>query len=171
MSSGELGTYLGLIFGIPGGIGIALGGRLADYFGEKDARWYLWVVAVGLVILVPFALAAYMVQSAGMALLLLVIPVMLGNFYQATTFAQTQTLVGVRMRSVAAAILLFILNMIGLACGPSVVGMLSDWLAPSYGDESLRWALFLCTFANLWAAFHYWRAGVHFPKDRACCEA
>ena len=33
MGSGELGTYLGLIFGIPGGIGIALGGRLADHFG------------------------------------------------------------------------------------------------------------------------------------------
>ena len=50
------------------------------------------------------------------------------------------------------------------ACGPSVVGILSDWLAPNYGDESLRWALFLCTFANFWAAFHYWRAGVHFPE-------
>lgn len=171
MSSGELGTYLGLIFGIPGGIGIALGGRLADHFGARDPRWYLWVVAVGLLMLIPFALAAYLVQSAGLALLLLVIPVMLGNFYQATTFAQTQTLVGVRMRSVAAAILLFVLNMIGLACGPSVVGILSDWLAPNYGDESLRWALFLCTFANFWAAFHYWRAGVHFPKDRARAEA
>ena len=171
MSSGELGTYLGLIFGIPGGIGIALGGRLADHFGARDPRWYLWVVSVGLLILIPFALAAFMVQSAGSALLLLVIPVMLGNFYQATTFAQTQTLVGVRMRSVAAAILLFVLNMIGLACGPSVVGILSDWLAPNYGDESLRWALFLCTFANFWAAFHYWRAGVHFPKDRARAEA
>ena len=33
MSSGELGTYLGLIFGIPGGIGIALGGALRTTLG------------------------------------------------------------------------------------------------------------------------------------------
>jgi predicted MFS family arabinose efflux permease len=165
MTSGELGTWLGLIFGIPGGIGIALGGRLADRFGERDPRWFLWVVAVALAVLMPFGIMVYVVDDAMLAMAFLALPVMLGNFYQATTFAQTQTLVGLRMRSVAAALLLFMLNIIGLALGPSVVGALSDALAPSYGDDSLRWALLICTFANLWAAFHYWRAGVHFPKD------
>lgn len=165
MSSGELGTWLGLIFGIPGGIGIALGGRLADRYGERDPRWYMWVVAVALAIVVPFAVMVFIVDSAMMAMLFLVIPVMLGNFYQATTFAQTQTLVGLRMRAVASAILLFMINIIGLALGPSAVGIISDMLAPSYGTDSLRWALMICGLANLWAAFHYWRAGVHFPGD------
>lgn len=165
MSSGELGTWLGLIFGIPGGIGIALGGRLADRYGERDPRWYMWVVAVALAIVVPFAVMVFIVDSAMMAMLFLVIPVMLGNFYQATTFAQTQTLVGLRMRAVASAILLFMINIIGLALGPSAVGIISDLLQPSYGTDSLRWALMICGLANLWAAFHYWRAGIHFPKD------
>ena len=165
MSSGEIGTWLGLIFGIPGGIGIVLGGRLADRFGERDARWYLWVVAVALLIAVPAGVGVFLSDSATFALLFLIIPVMLGNFYQATTFAQTQTLVGIRMRSVAAAILLFVINIVGLAFGPSVVGMISDLLAPHYGVDSLRWALLICSMANLWAAFHYWRAGVHFPGD------
>jgi MFS family permease len=165
MSSGEIGTWLGLIFGIPGGIGIVLGGRLADRFGERDARWYLWVVAVALLIAVPAGVGVFLSDSVTFALLFLIIPVMLGNFYQATTFAQTQTLVGIRMRSVAAAILLFVINIVGLALGPSVVGMISDLLAPQYGVDSLRWALLICSTANLWAAFHYWRAGVHFPGD------
>ncbi|MCH2097639.1 MAG: MFS transporter [Pseudomonadales bacterium] len=165
MSSGELGTYLGLIFGIPGGIGIALGGRLADHFGEKDTRWFLWVVAVALAVLVPFGVMVFVVNDGLTAMACLVLPVMLGNFYQATTFAQTQTLVGLNMRSVASAILLFTLNIIGLALGPSAVGILSDLLAPTYGDDSLRWALMICGFGNLWAAFHYWRAGIHFPGD------
>ena len=69
------------------------------------------------------------------------------------------------MRSVASAILLFTLNIIGLALGPSAVGILSDVLAPAYGDDSLRWALMICGFGNVWAAFHYWRAGIHFPGD------
>jgi predicted MFS family arabinose efflux permease len=165
MSSGKLGTALGLIFGIPGGIGIALGGRLADRFGERDSRWFLWVVAVALAALVPFGVMVFLVDDGMTALAFLVLPVMLGNFYQATTFAQTQTLVGLRMRSVAAAILLFMINIIGLALGPSAVGVISDLLAPTYGDDSLRWALLICSFGNLWAAFHYWRAGVHFPGD------
>ena len=165
MSSGELGTYLGLIFGIPGGIGIALGGRLADHFGEKDTRWFLWVVAVALAVLVPFGVMVFVVNDGLTAMACLVLPVMLGNFYQATTFAQTQTLVGLNLRSVASAILLFTLNIIGLALGPSAVGILSDMLAPTYGDDSLRWALMICGFGNLWAAFHYWRAGTHFPGD------
>jgi MFS family permease len=165
LSSGEIGTWLGLIYGIPGGIGIVLGGRLADRFGERDARWYLWVVAVALLIAVPAGVGVFLSDSVTFALLFLIIPVMLGNFYQATTFAQTQTLVGLRMRSVAAAILLFVINIVGLAFGPSVVGMISDLLAPHYGVDSLRWALLICSMANLWAAFHYWRAGVHFPID------
>jgi predicted MFS family arabinose efflux permease len=170
MGSGELGTWLGLIFGIPGGIGIALGGRLADHFGERDARWYLWVVAAALLVVVPIGLGVYLTDDATLALLFLVVPVLLGNFYQATTFAQTQTLVGLRMRSVAAAILLFVINIIGLALGPSAVGFLSDLLAPEFGTDSLRWALLICSLANLWAAFHYWQAGRHFPGDLARVE-
>lgn len=165
LSSGEIGTWLGLIFGIPGGIGIVLGGRLADHFGERDQRWYLWVTAVALLITVPAGIGVYLSDNVTVALLFLIIPVMLGNFYQATTFAQTQTLVGLRMRSVAAAILLFVINIVGLAFGPTVVGVISDLLAPQFGVDSLRWALLICSLGHLWAAYHYWRAGLHFPGD------
>ena len=170
MSSGEIGTWLGLIFGIPGGIGIVLGGRLADYFGARDARWYLWIVALALLISVPAGVFVFLLDDIRAVLLLMVLPVMLGNFYQATTFAQTQTLVGLRMRSVASAILLFVINIVGLALGPSVVGLISDLLAADYGQHSLRWALLICSLANVWAAWHYWRAGAAFPADLARVE-
>jgi len=90
---------------------------------------------------------------------------MLGNFYQGTTFAQTQGLAPIHMRAVAAAVLLFILNFIGFVFGPPAVGMLSDLLAGPFGDEALRYSLFTWGFVNLWAAFHYWRAGSHLPGD------
>ena len=165
LSTGEVGTWLGLILGIPGGIGIALGGYLADRLGARDARWNLWVVTVALLLGVPFSLGVYLWPTATGALLFLILPVALGNFYQATTFAQTQSLVQLRMRAVAAAILLFILNMIGLGLGPQVVGVLSDMLKPDYGDDSLRYALLICGFVNIWAAFHYYLAGRHLVAD------
>ena len=165
MQTGEIGTYLGLILGIPGGIGIALGGYLADRYGAKDKRWYLWVVSVALVLAVPLTVGVYMSNSATASLLFLIMPVLLGNFYQATTFSQAQGLVPLRMRAVAAAVLLFILNIIGLGAGPQVVGILSDLLQPSYGDESLRYALLILCFVNLWAAYHYFVAGKYLKED------
>jgi len=35
------------------------------------------------------------------------------------------------------------LNLIGMGLGPQGVGILSDWLAPDYGAESLRWSLLI----------------------------
>ena len=165
MQTGEVGTYLGLILGIPGGIGIVLGGWMADRYGSRDTRWYLWIVTVALLLGVPFSLGIYLTDSAGMALLFLCIPVLLGNFYQATTFSQTQGLVPLRMRAVAAAVLLFILNIIGLGAGPQAIGLLSDFLEPSYGQESLRYSLLILSFVNVWAAYHYYLAGKYLKQD------
>ena len=165
MSTGDVGTYLGLILGIPGGIGIALGGYLADRYGARDTRWYLWIVSVALIASTPLFFGVYLSNTAFASLMFLILPILLGNFYQATTFSQTQGLVSLRMRSVAAAVLLFILNMIGLGAGPQAVGILSDILQPSYGDESLRYALLILSTVQIWAAYHYYQAGKSLKDD------
>ena len=165
MSTGDVGTYLGLILGIPGGIGIALGGYLADRYGARDTRWYLWIVSVALIASTPLFFGVYLSNTAFASLMFLILPILLGNFYQATTFSQTQGLVSLRMRSVAAAVLLFILNMIGLGAGPQAVGILSDILQPSYGDESLRYALLMLSTVQIWAAYHYYQAGKSLKED------
>lgn len=165
MTSGEIGTWLGLILGIPGGIGIVLGGWLADRFGARDTRWYLWIVSVALLLSVPFNLGIYLAPSATAAMLFMLLPVMLGNFYQATTFSQTQGLVELRMRAVAAAVLLFIINIVGLGLGPQMVGIVSDLLKPTYGEDSMRYALMVLSLANAWSAWHYYVAGKHLQSE------
>lgn len=165
LQTGEVGTMLGLLFGIPGGIGIALGGYLSDKLGAQDRRWALWVVAFGLAISVPFTVIALSAETAWAAWAWLCIPVLFSNFYQATTFAQTQGLVALRMRAVASAVLLFVLNIIGLGLGPTLLGAAIDGLEPSYGEEAVRYALMLFSFVYLWAALHYFFAGRHLQKD------
>jgi len=88
-----------------------------------------------------------------------------GNFYQATTFSQTQGLVTLRMRSVAAAVLLFIINIVGLGAGPQAVGVVSDLLHDQYGQESLRYSLLIFSFVNIWAAYHFYVAGKYLKDD------
>ncbi len=165
VSTGDVGTWFGLVLGIAGGIGIFLGGYFADKFGAKDPKWYLWTTAVALLVLAPFNLWVYFSTDFNMALIAMIVPVMLGNFYQATTFSQTQGIVELRMRAVAAGILLFILNMIGLGLGPQVVGIISDLLKEQYGNESLRYALLICSLFNLWGAYHYFVAGKALKDD------
>jgi len=165
METGEIGTWLGLILGIPGGIGIAAGGWMADKLGSRDTRWYLWVVSVALLIGAPFAFGVYLSDSTLAALLFLIVPVALGNFYQATTFSQTQGLATLRMRAVAAAVLLFIINIIGLGAGPQAVGIVSDLLSKSYGQDSLRYSLLIFSFFNIWSAYHFYVAGKYLGND------
>ena len=49
--------------------------------------------------------------------------------------------------------------------GPWVVGLLSDWLTPSYGEESIRWALAIALSANVIGAFCYWQAARSYAED------
>ena len=165
MTTAEAGKWLGLLVGIAGGAGISLGGYLADSWGRRDTRWYLWIVGVALLVGLPFSIAAFLAPSKEQALMFLVVPIVLGNFYQATTFSQTQGLVGLRMRAVAAGVLLFIINIIGLGAGPTFVGFVADLLQPRFGAESLRYTLVLCSLVNIWAAAHYFMAGKYLEND------
>ncbi len=165
METGEIGTYLGLILGIPGGVGIVLGGYLSDRLGAKNKAWSLWIVSIALLLAVIPTIFVFLVDNQYLALSLLIAPVLLGNFYQATTFSQTQGLVNLRMRAVAAAILLFILNIIGLGLGPQVVGLISDQLHSRFAHDSLRYSLLICSFANVWSAYHYYQAGRYLQED------
>jgi predicted MFS family arabinose efflux permease len=165
MQTSDVGWYLGLILGIPGGLGIFLGGYLSDYFGAKDVRWSLWVAAIAMLLSGPLYFLVYLSTTANSSLLWLIIPVALGNFYQAATFSQTQGMVELRMRSVAAAILLFVINIIGLGFGPQSVGILSDILHSEYGKESLRYSLLFFASLKIWCAFHYYMAGKYLKDD------
>ena len=65
-------------------------------------------------------------------------------------------MVPARWRSQASAVLLLVLNLIGLGLGPQFVGWLSDTFAPYYGLESVRYALVWTTsIGAVWSTLHY----------------
>jgi len=156
MSTGELGTWLAMISGVGGAIGVIAGGILADKLALRDKRWYVWVPAAAGAISVPFVAAVYIADTAYMALILSIIPGLLHNVYLGSTIATTHGLVGLRMRALSSAILFLILNIIGLGLGPLLVGMLSDLLQPSEGAHSLRQAmLYLLPPIMAWSTVHF----------------
>jgi predicted MFS family arabinose efflux permease len=168
MSTGELGTWLALISGLGGAIGVFLGGFIADRLSVRDKRWYTWVSAIAGLISVPFIAGTYLAGSAYAALGLMVIPGLLHNMYLGCTLATTHSLVGLRMRALSSAILFLILNLIGLGMGPLLVGMLSDYLQVGHGSDSLRLAmLYLLPLAVLWSSYHFYLAGKTLRADLA----
>lgn len=142
--------------GLIGAVGTYLGGWLSDRLGPKDLRWYMWVPGLATLAGVPIGLGYYLVPDAYVALAIGVLSAIAGPMYLGPTFAMTQTLVKPHMRAMASAILLFILNLVGLGVGPWFVGLISDLLRPEYGAESIRYALvFVVTIGNAWSAVHY----------------
>jgi MFS family permease len=141
MPTGELGTWLALIIGVGGAIGVFSSGVLADKLGKRDKRWYMWVAVCACAISIPFQISLFLVDSPYTALLLLIVPAILSNAYLGATIACVHGMVGLKMRAVSSALLFFILNMIGLGLGPTSVGLLSDTLVDQHGVDSLGYAM------------------------------
>ncbi|MCP5041683.1 MAG: MFS transporter [bacterium] len=156
MGSGEIGRWLALISFTAGVTGTFLGGYLSDRLGVRDRRWYMWIPAGATLVYIPFAFGLYLWPEPHLALAFYLPGSVLGGMYLGPTFAMTQTLVTPTMRATASAILLFVINMIGLGLGPLGVGIFSDLLVPSLGNESLRYALLatVVVFAA-WSVLHY----------------
>lgn len=156
MSSSEIGTTLALILGIGGGAGTFLGGYFADRLAQRDIRWNLWLPAAAIMFAMPFTFGVYYFATTSTeSLLYFIIPAMVGTIYLGPSLAMVQGLVPLRMRTVASAILLFIINIIGMGMGPQMVGIVSDLLTDRFANESMRYALFLAGFVNIWSAFHF----------------
>ncbi|GAA4100245.1 MFS transporter [Zhongshania borealis] len=142
MTTGELGTWLAVILGLGGAVGVIAGGYISDKLGRSDKRWYMWMPTLALIVGLPFTVAAFTVDEKYTALMCLIIPGIVMNSYLGNVIAMTHGLVGLSMRATASAVLFFIINIIGLGLGPWSVGILSDVLTPTLGASALGMALF-----------------------------
>jgi predicted MFS family arabinose efflux permease len=171
MSLAEVGTALALVSGLSGAIGTFAGGYLADRFGKKDLRWYVWVPLLGVVLgYLPYNYVI-MTENTAAALVTLFFATILTSFFLGPCIAMSHALVAPGMRALISAILFFVINMIGLGMGPFFTGLISDGLAPTYGDESLRYAMLTTTQALLFAAVMFTMAAKHLRADLAKNQA
>ncbi len=157
----DVGLYYGLIAGIGGLAGTFFGGWMSDRMANNtgDKTWYVWIPFISTLLAIPFALITFLLMPTGItAAFSYLLPVFAGGWYLAPCIASTHFLVGIRMRAMASAVLLFVLNLIGLGLGPMLTGFVSDYLTPSYGDNALRYAMSITLMVNLWCALHYYWA-------------
>lgn len=159
MPASQVGLMMAGIFGILGAIGALVAGKLCDRLSARGFQYGIWMIAAVQVITGPFIIMAVLAEQFALAIALFLVPAFTSNFYLGPTLALVQTLAPVNMRAVASAIKMLCLNLIGLGLGPLAVGMMSDVLAPRFGDFSLNVALAIFTVIGLWGALHFWLCG------------
>jgi MFS family permease len=170
----QIGAILGLVAGIGGLLGTYGGGFLSDRLANRydDSRWHIWVPLISTIAAIPFYWFSLLFVKTGVAAAVTwFVPSVIGGMYLGPCLSMTHGLVGLRMRAQASAILFFVLNLIGLGIGPMATGMLSDFLRPELGEQSIRYALVAMVLVNVWCAGHYYLATRTLREDLAKAPA
>lgn len=143
LSLPDTSWYLGAITFFGGCLGIIGGGMVADKLGLRSKSAYPRIPAVAFLLALPCFLLALNTTSLYALFPILLIPTALNLVWLGPILTAVQHLVPPQMRTTASAMFLLINNLLGFAVGYYYFGAMSDALAPTYGADSLRYAL--CT--------------------------
>jgi predicted MFS family arabinose efflux permease len=170
LGTGELGTWLTLIYGVAGMAGMFLGGEWASRVAPNNERLQLKAMAIAYCAYCLAFVLIYLSTNHYLAFGLMAIGTLLGTMTTAPLFAVIQGLIPGHMRATAIAFVYLVANLVGLGLGPVATGALSDALLPVFGSESLRYALLLLCPGFLWVAGHLWSAAGCVDQDLAAVE-
>jgi predicted MFS family arabinose efflux permease len=167
MSLLHMAATIGMIGGIGGAIGMIGGGMLADRLAKRNVAVYMLIPAIAMLLTMPFFFGVYLTSSSWLAMAFLLAPMITGVAIVVPVLALIQRLVKNNMRAVAVAVFLLVIHLLGMGFGPFAVGLISDFLQPQYGTDSLRYALLAVLPLNLIAVWLFWRASRWVAVDLA----
>ena len=152
----KVGLYLGsgfLVAGIPGPI---IGGVIVDRLVKKNQNWYIWFVVIAII----FCITLYSFSLTAVAFSAFISLFVVGYFCfmmpQGAALAIIQNSVSSGERALAFGFVLLFTNIVGMAMGPFVIGLISDNLATDYGARSMNYAVVsFCIVAGLTACIFY----------------
>lgn len=165
MQTGELGTWLTLIYGLGGLAGTYLGGEWGSRCNVGDEPAQLRTMALVYGIGAALSACVYLSPNKYVAFALMVPLVIGGTVATGPLFALIQNLVPARMRAMSIAIVYLFSNLVGMGIGPLATGALSDALHASAGEQSLRYALLIFCPGYVWAGWHLWHASKTVSRD------
>ena len=141
LSLSSIGISLGMAAGAGSGVGILLGGMVASKLTDKHISLPLIVGVVATALAFPSALASLFVSSPCVSIFFVLLTSVLWGVSNGPVAAALNSVVLPHRRATASALTVVFASVFGFALGPFCVGVLSDTLTPSFGAESLRYAL------------------------------
>lgn len=139
MSESDVAVYYALTLGATGIIGTFGAGWFVDRMAKHDRRWFAWLPALAFGLSIPFWIGLIWAPTWQLAMLFLAGPLFLNNMYLSPALTVAQNAVPPARRTMTGAILLFVLNLVGLGAGPVYVGFVADKMTPAHGDMALAY--------------------------------
>ena len=167
MSPMDIGLWMAAIVGLGGSLGTLAGGTITDRLSQRDPAWAMRFPARATWVCLPFAFLFLLSDSKLLAMLSFFVFYVLANIYVPAMHSLNQNLARLSMRATAAAILLFIVNLVGAGFGPLVVGFLNDQYAPYWGDEAIRYSLLSISVLGALGAIFFQRSARTLAQDLA----
>ena len=145
MTLNEIAIWYALVIIIGMGGGMIASGKVIDRLTLKSRRAFAIAPAMSLAIAAPFYLAFVWAPTWPLALALLTVVMFFNYFYLSCSVTLVQEEAAPNQRVLAGALLLLVMNFIGLGLGPTWVGAASDWFAARGSTNSLQLALYTIT--------------------------
>ena len=142
MTLEDVAVWYALVVGIGMSAGIYASGRIVDRFARRSKTAFATVPAASLILALPVVLGFVWAPTWEVALVFLVVPMFLNSFFLSATVTFVQSEVAPERRVISGALLLLVMNFIGLGLGPTYVGMASDFFLPTYGEHALQAAYY-----------------------------
>lgn len=142
MTLGEVAVWYALMVAIVMSAGLFLAGRSVDIFTKRTKQAYGLVGAVSLTISMPFYIAFVSSTTWPLALVFLSACMFLNFFYLPAVITLVQQEVRPDQRGMSGALLLLVMNFIGLGLGPTFIGAASDFFRASHPHNSLQIAFY-----------------------------
>jgi len=136
----RIGIYLGLGIGVGSMVGSLAGGLLANAM-RTSLRRPLVVGAVATLVAAPTVLLSLFIGSFTGSVLLVAVTAALWSMSNGPIIATVNSVVSSSVRATAASITVFSASVLGFGLGPLCVGIFSDSLADSLGNQALRYAM------------------------------
>lgn len=142
MTLAEIAVYYALLVGIAVSAGMYVSGRLLDWLSARSDTAYAYLPAVALVLAVPFFIGFVWAPTWQLSMAFLAVPMFLNYFYLSPAVTLVQEKVKPDQRVLSGALLLLVMNLIGLGLGPTYLGAMSDFLRANFPDNSLQIAFY-----------------------------
>lgn len=165
LDKASVGFYAGFFKGIMGLLGILAGGFVTHQIVKRRPA-LTGIVPVVSALILPLAMMTFLystdvtVSLAALALAGFLIPA-----YTAPAFTMLHSVVPPSARAFATTILLSVASLVGLGCGPLVVGLLSDLFLPFAESDSLRYALIFPGLLPFLTAFFFYLSARSLAQD------
>ena len=145
MTLQEVAIWYALVAGVGMSVGMLVSGRAIDRFVAKSRTYFALIPAASLVVAIPLYLLFVWAPTWQLSLVFLTGVMALNYFYLSSSITLVQEEVQPNQRVMAGALLLLIMNFIGLGLGPTYVGAASDYFRGQGHELPLQTALYTLT--------------------------